>query len=160
MAMTPVEDRFSTGARGLRFSAIRRMSALIERPGVISFAPGQPSPETFPVEAFQEIVREIIARDSAAAFQYILTRGVGGLLYRELPPKRSPYLIDVPSREETVGPREVDVFENTVGVLGISERLERFYSVVVDDDYLARLYLPHVLGLDKIERAGLGREYD
>ena len=64
----------------MRFSAIRRMSALIERPGIISFAPGQPSPETFPVEAFQEVVREIIARDSASAFQYILTRGVGGLL--------------------------------------------------------------------------------
>lgn len=78
--MTSAESRFSAGARGMRFSAIRRMSALIERPGVISFAPGQPSPETFPVEAFQEIVREIIARDSAAAFQYILTRGVGALV--------------------------------------------------------------------------------
>jgi 2-aminoadipate transaminase len=78
--MTSLESRFSAGARGMRFSAIRRMSALIERPGVISFAPGQPSPETFPVEAFQEIVREIIARDSAAAFQYILTRGVGALV--------------------------------------------------------------------------------
>jgi 2-aminoadipate transaminase len=64
----------------MRFSAIRRMSALIERPGVISFAPGQPSPETFPVEAFQEVAREIIARDSANAFQYILTRGVAALV--------------------------------------------------------------------------------
>jgi len=78
--MTSLESRFSAGARGMRFSAIRRMSALIERPGVISFAPGQPSPETFPVEAFQEIVREIVARDSATAFQYILTRGVGALV--------------------------------------------------------------------------------
>ena len=78
--MTPLETRFSAGARGMRFSAIRRMSALIERPDIISFAPGQPSPETFPVEAFQDIVREIIARDSASAFQYILTRGVGALV--------------------------------------------------------------------------------
>jgi 2-aminoadipate transaminase len=78
--MIPVEGRLSAGARGMRFSAIRRMSALIERPGIISFAPGQPSPETFPVEAFQEIVREIVARDSATAFQYILTRGMGALV--------------------------------------------------------------------------------
>jgi 2-aminoadipate transaminase len=78
--MTSLDLRFSAAARGMRFSAIRRMSALIERPGVISFAPGQPSPETFPVEAFQEVVREIIARDSATAFQYILTRGVGALV--------------------------------------------------------------------------------
>ncbi len=55
----------------MRFSAIRRMSALIERPGIISFAPGQPSPETFPVEAFQEVVREVIARDSATAFDVV-----------------------------------------------------------------------------------------
>jgi 2-aminoadipate transaminase len=77
---SPYEHRLSEAARGMRFSAIRRMSAIIERPGVISFAPGQPSPETFPVAAFQDMVREIIARDSAAAFQYILTRGVGALV--------------------------------------------------------------------------------
>jgi 2-aminoadipate transaminase len=70
----------SAGARGLRFSAIRRMSALIEKPGIISFAPGQPSPETFPVAAFREIVDEVVARESARAFQYILTRGIGPLL--------------------------------------------------------------------------------
>jgi 2-aminoadipate transaminase len=64
----------------MRFSAIRRMSALIERPGIISFAPGQPSPETFPVAAFREIVDEIIEKESAQAFQYILTRGLGALI--------------------------------------------------------------------------------
>lgn len=74
------EQRFSSSARGLRFSAIRRMSALIERPGIISFAPGQPSPETFPVDAFREIADEVIERESAAAFQYILTRGHGPLV--------------------------------------------------------------------------------
>src|SRR4029453_18339683 len=79
-AMSSLESRFSAGARGMQFSAIRRMSAIIERPGVISFAPGQPSPETFPVEAFQEVVRDIIARDRATAFQYILTRGLGALV--------------------------------------------------------------------------------
>ena len=78
--MVSFDRYFSQSARGMRFSAIRRMSALIERPGIISFAPGQPSPETFPVEAFQEVVREIIARESASAFQYILTRGVGALV--------------------------------------------------------------------------------
>lgn len=73
-------DRLSESARGMRFSAIRRMSALIEKPGIISFAPGQPSPDTFPVAAFQEIFTEIVARESAGAFQYILTRGLAGLI--------------------------------------------------------------------------------
>ena len=64
----------------MRFSAIRRMSALIEKPGIISFAPGQPSPETFPVAAFQEIIADVVARESAGAFQYILTRGLASLI--------------------------------------------------------------------------------
>jgi 2-aminoadipate transaminase len=78
--MSAHDSLFSAAARGMRFSAIRRMSALIERPGIISFAPGQPSPETFPVEAFREIAAEVVARESAGAFQYILTRGLGQLL--------------------------------------------------------------------------------
>src|SRR5262249_24974228 len=70
----------SASARAMRFSAIRRMSALIERPGIISFAPGQPSPDTFPVGDFAGMLAEIVAKESAGAFQYILTRGHGPLI--------------------------------------------------------------------------------
>lgn len=77
---TSWEHRFSSAARGMRFSAIRRMSALIEKPGIISFAPGQPSPDTFPVESFREILSEVIAREGAACFQYVLTRGIAPLV--------------------------------------------------------------------------------
>jgi 2-aminoadipate transaminase len=77
---TSWEQRFSSAARGMRFSAIRRMSALIEKPGIISFAPGQPSPETFPVDRFRKILEDILAREGAASFQYILTRGLAPLL--------------------------------------------------------------------------------
>ena len=79
-AMADHEPLFSKSARAMRFSAIRRMAALIERPGIISFAPGQPSPETFPVAAFRDIVNDIVDRESAAAFQYVLTRGVAALV--------------------------------------------------------------------------------
>jgi 2-aminoadipate transaminase len=75
-----METRFSESARAMRFSAIRKMSAVIERPGIISFAPGQPSPETFPVDAFRSMVTEILDRDGASAFQYILTRGLRTLI--------------------------------------------------------------------------------
>ncbi len=79
--MSPSTDHlFSAAARGMRFSAIRRMSALIERPGIISFAPGQPSLETFPVESFRGIIADILAKEGQVAFQYILTRGLGALI--------------------------------------------------------------------------------
>src|SRR5258706_11710636 len=74
------EQRFSSAARGMRFSAIRRMSALIEKPGIISFAPGQPRPATFPVDRFRTILEDVLAREGAASFQYILTRGLAPLL--------------------------------------------------------------------------------
>lgn len=56
------------------------MSELIERPGIISFAPGQPSAETFPVEEFRAILGDLMAGEPSAAFQYILTRGLGELI--------------------------------------------------------------------------------
>jgi 2-aminoadipate transaminase len=73
--MADLDALFSRSARSMRFSAIRRMSALVERPGIISFAPGQPSPDTFPVDEFRSIFDEVVARDGPATFQYILTRG-------------------------------------------------------------------------------------
>jgi len=75
-----VEGLFSAAAIGMRFSAIRRLSALIEKPGIISFAPGQPSPDTFPVEAFRAIIEDTLTREGPAAFQYIQTRGLGSLI--------------------------------------------------------------------------------
>jgi 2-aminoadipate transaminase len=77
---TPNEQHLSASARSMRFSAIRRMSAIIERPGIISFAPGQPSAETFPVDTFRSILDDVIAREGPTAFQYILTRGFGPLV--------------------------------------------------------------------------------
>ena len=74
------DELFSSAARGMRFSAIRRMSALIEKPGIISFAPGQPSPDTFPVDRFRTILEDILAHEGASSFQYILTRGLAPLL--------------------------------------------------------------------------------
>jgi 2-aminoadipate transaminase len=78
--MSDHEHLFSRAARGMRFSAIRRMSALIERPGIISFAPGQPSPDTFPAAELRALADDVLARHSATALQYILTRGLGGLI--------------------------------------------------------------------------------
>ncbi len=75
-----IEDLFSAGARAMRPSAIRRMHALVQRPGIISLAPGQPNLETFPAEKFREISNEVIAKHGAATFQYGLTRGLPPLV--------------------------------------------------------------------------------
>ena len=43
------DSHFSRAAAGMRESAIRRIGALLARRGdLVSFAPGYPSPDTFP----------------------------------------------------------------------------------------------------------------
>ena len=64
----------------MQFSAIRRMSALIQRPGIISFAPGQPNAELFPVDQLREIADDILRSQGASTFQYIGTRGLPALI--------------------------------------------------------------------------------
>lgn len=64
----------------MRPSAIRRTHGLVQRPGVISFAPGQPDASTFPVERFRQLADEVMAREGPATFQYIITRGIAPLV--------------------------------------------------------------------------------
>ncbi|HUG52574.1 MAG TPA: aminotransferase class I/II-fold pyridoxal phosphate-dependent enzyme, partial [Vicinamibacteria bacterium] len=134
------DARFSGSARGMRFSAIRRMSALIEKPGIISFAPGQPSPETFPVEAFREILADIVAREGPAAFQYILTRGLAPLLaaVRDYAAAKGM---------STSGPGEVLVTE------GSQQALDLVARVLIDPGDVVLVERPSYIGATSAFRA-------
>src|SRR5690606_20063959 len=72
---------FSERARKLTSSAIREILKVTERPEVISFAGGLPSPATFPVERLQAACNEVLARAPSPALQYGPTEGY--LLLRE-----------------------------------------------------------------------------
>lgn len=67
---------FSRNARAMQPSPIRKMAALINAPGVISFAGGVPSPDTFPNEDLRAILDEIVRADGYKIFQYGVTRGL------------------------------------------------------------------------------------
>jgi 2-aminoadipate transaminase len=141
--MTSHDALFSSSARGMRFSAIRRMSALIERPGIISFAPGQPSPETFPVDAFREITQEILARESAQAFQYVLTRGVGALVEAV--------------REYARGKGIVATTAETLVADGSQQGLDLVSRVLVDPGDVVLVELPSYIGATSAFRASQAR---
>ena len=51
-------------------SVIREILKVTERPGIISFAGGLPSPRTFPVDAFAAACDKVLRRDGPAALQY------------------------------------------------------------------------------------------
>jgi len=60
-------------------SVIREILKVTEKPGIISFAGGLPSPKTFPVEAFAAACETVLRTDGHAALQYAASEGVLGL---------------------------------------------------------------------------------
>jgi 2-aminoadipate transaminase len=127
----------------MRFSAIRRMSALIERPGIISFAPGQPSPDTFPVDELRAMAADILAAEGPNAFQYILTRGLGALL-EEI----GRYAAD---KGMATSPAERLVTE------GSQQGLDLVSRVLVDPGDVVLVELPSYIGATSAFRAARAR---
>ncbi|AEG91615.1 PLP-dependent aminotransferase family protein [Ramlibacter tataouinensis] len=73
-------------------SVIRELLKLTERPGVISFAGGLPSPSTFPVAEFQAACERVLQDDGRAALQYAASEGYGPL--REMVAAGLPWRVD------------------------------------------------------------------
>ncbi|MGH9822577.1 MAG: aminotransferase class I/II-fold pyridoxal phosphate-dependent enzyme, partial [Blastocatellia bacterium] len=71
---------FSQVGNGLTQNAIRKLSPLIARPDIISFAAGAPSPEVFPADELAEIASRVIRDRGRASLQYGPTRGNNSLL--------------------------------------------------------------------------------
>ena len=65
----------SQRAQKLTSSAIREILKVTERPEVISFAGGLPSPDTFPVERLRAKAVDVLTNDSSPALQYGPTEG-------------------------------------------------------------------------------------
>lgn len=74
--ISDLDHIFSESAKGVKRSAIREILKLTQRPEVISFGGGLPSPESFPVEDLKNIVSEILEEDGPGALQYSATEGV------------------------------------------------------------------------------------
>lgn len=73
-------------------SAIREILKITERPGIISFAGGLPSPKTFPVAEFEAACAKVLHHDGHAALQYAASEGFGPL--RDVVAARLPWQVD------------------------------------------------------------------
>lgn len=67
--------QISRRAQALTSSAIREILKITERPEVISFAGGLPSPATFPVERMRAASDQVLRDAPQAALQYGPTEG-------------------------------------------------------------------------------------
>src|SRR3978361_923392 len=73
-------------------SVIREILKVTERPGIISFAGGLPSPQAFPVEAFAEACQRVLREAGLGALQYASREGYRPL--REAVAAMLPWNVD------------------------------------------------------------------
>jgi 2-aminoadipate transaminase len=74
-----MEYKFSKKLAELKPSAIREIFKSLVDPEIISFAAGNPSPESFPAAELSTISADIFAHSSTAALQYSITEGYAPL---------------------------------------------------------------------------------
>lgn len=74
--MTETFDRFySASSLLMKKSAIREILKLTQKPEMISFAGGLPSPDSFPVDDIKRISNEVLDEEGTVALQYGTTEG-------------------------------------------------------------------------------------
>ncbi|HBL18601.1 MAG: aminotransferase [Elusimicrobia bacterium GWA2_69_24] len=73
--MIDLVKNLSITSRRVKGSVIRELLKLTEKPGMISFAGGLPSPESFPVKDIADIAQKVLKENSATALQYSSTEG-------------------------------------------------------------------------------------
>jgi len=73
-------------------SVIREILKVTEKPGIISFAGGLPSSQTFPVTEFDAACAKVLKQDPSGALQYAASEGYGPL--REQVAEMLPWNVD------------------------------------------------------------------
>jgi 2-aminoadipate transaminase len=117
----------SRRAQQLTSSAIREILKVTERPEVISFAGGLPSPASFPVAAMEAATARVFADNPQAALQYAATEG---------------YL---PLREFVARRHGVDV-ERVLITTGSQQALDLIAKVMIDPGSKVLVETPSYLG--------------
>jgi 2-aminoadipate transaminase len=77
--MDNIESMFSERVKGLKGSAIREIFKVLQNADMISFAGGNPAPETFPTKELAQIAQDILLGNGTAALQYSVTDGYAPL---------------------------------------------------------------------------------
>lgn len=75
-----MEYLISNNMANVKGSAIREIFKIVNKPDIISFAGGNPSPDTFPKEAIKEIVSKALTEKPDMCLQYGVTEGYAPLI--------------------------------------------------------------------------------
>ena len=90
--LNPTPWQLARRAAKMNPSVIREILKITEKPGIISFAGGLPSPKTFPVAEFEAACAKVLRDDPQGALQYAASEGFGPL--REQVATMLPWHVD------------------------------------------------------------------
>ena len=110
-------------------SVIREILKVTEKPGIISFAGGLPSPKTFPIDAFAAACAKVLSTDGEAALQYAASEGYAPL--REWVAASLPWDVD---------PAQVLI------TTGSQQALDLIAKILIDKDAKVLVETPTYLG--------------
>jgi 2-aminoadipate transaminase len=113
-------------------SVIREILKVTEKPGIISFAGGLPSPKTFPVEAMLEATQQVLTHDGRASLQYAASEGYG--------PLREWVAHDLLKQGMQVSPDQVLI------TTGSQQGLDLVAKILIDADSRILVETPTYLG--------------
>jgi 2-aminoadipate transaminase len=113
-------------------SVIREILKVTEKPGIISFAGGLPSPKTFPVEAMLEATQQVLMHDGRASLQYAASEGYG--------PLREWVAHDLLKQGMQVSPDQVLI------TTGSQQGLDLVAKILIDADSRILVETPTYLG--------------
>ena len=68
--------KYADRLKRMKASEIREMLSLVQKPGMISFGGGMPSPDSFPVSTIKKIAVDVLKRHGPEALQYGSTEGL------------------------------------------------------------------------------------
>jgi len=123
---------FSQRAQKLTSSAIREILKVTERPEIISFAGGLPSPDGFPIEVMNAAFDRVLANSGRSALQYGPTEGYA--------PLRDWVAQDLKRVGAGVGPDEVLI------VSGSQQALDLLGKLFIDPGSRVLVEAPSYLG--------------
>jgi 2-aminoadipate transaminase len=128
----PIQWQFSERAQQLQSSAIREILKITQRPDIISFAGGLPSPATFPVERMKAAYDKVLSENGKVALQYGPTDGYAPL---------RGWIADSLSTEGTrIAPEQI------LMVSGSQQALDLLGKVMIDEGSRVLVETPSYLG--------------
>ncbi len=121
--------KLAARAERMNPSIIREILKVTEKPGIISFAGGLPSPKTFPIDAFAAACATVLKNDGEAALQYAASEGFPAL--REWVANSLPWEVD---------PAQVLI------TTGSQQALDLIAKILIDKDSRVLVETPTYLG--------------